>query len=270
MLMCWRSAETYRRHIFAYAILPLSFCLVSCALRPGTDQTEGTANPSEEFWRTIEKAEVVYVGETHDAPADHRYELGLIRELLKRKMAFAIGWEMFDETQQDTIDAWSSHVISLEKMLAKTDFQRHWGIYSPMYQQILQVAQKENVPCLALNAAPELAQKIARGESLTTEQRAVVPTGFVPTKQGYRNFVAMMGGHPGMSEADQRRYFDAQNVWDETMAHRILEFEARNPKVRLVVFTGRGHVSGGQGIPFYVRQKADLKQIILLPESRPE
>jgi uncharacterized iron-regulated protein len=177
---------------------------------------------------------------------------------------------MFDETQQDTIDAWASHAISLEKMLAKTDFQRHWGIYSPVYQQILQVAQKANVPCLALNAAPELAQKIARGEPLTTEQRAMMPTGFVPTNQGYRNFVAMMGGHPGMSEADQRRYFDAQNVWDETMAHRILEFKARNPKVRLVVFTGRGHVSGGHGIPFYVRQKADFKQIILLPEGRLE
>ena len=27
-----------------------------------------------------------------------------------------------------------------------------------------------------------------------------------------------------MNEADQRRFFDAQNVWDQTMADRILEF----------------------------------------------
>ena len=96
----------------------------------------------------------------------------------------------------------------------------------------------------------------------------MVPTGFVATQQGYRNFVAMMGGHPGMRETDQRRFFDAQNVWEQTMASRIVEFEGRNPKVLLVVFTGRGHVSGGYGIPFYVKQKANLKQIIFLAARR--
>ena len=206
---------------------------------------------------------MIYVGETHDDPADHRYELELIRGLLKRKMKFAIGWEMFDETQQGAIDAWASHAISLEEMLAKTDFQKHWGIYSPVYEQILQIAGNANVPNLALNAPPELVRKIARGEPLTAEERAMVPTGFVATEQGYRNFVAMMGDHPGMNETDQRRFFDAQNVWDQTMASRILEFKNRNPKIQLVVLTGRGHVSGGYGIPFYVRQKADLQQIIL-------
>jgi uncharacterized iron-regulated protein len=49
------------------------------------------------------------------------------------------------------------------------------------------------------------------------------------------------------------------------MASRILDFERRNPEVQLLVLTGRGHVSGGYGIPFYVRQKAHLKQLIILP-----
>ena len=71
-----------------------------------------------------------------------------------------------------------------------------------------------------------------------------------------------------MYEADQRLFFDAQNVWDQTMARGILEFKAGHPGVQLVVFAGRGHVSGGYGIPFYVRQKAHLKQLILLPVSK--
>lgn len=221
------------------------------------------AKQDEHFWFAVEKAEVVYVGETHDNPADHRYELELIRGLLKRKMKFAIGWEMFDRTQQETIDAWAAHAISLETMLAKTEFQKHWGTYSPAYKQILQIAAAANVPNLALNAPPELVRKIAQGEPVTAEEKAMVPTGFVATEKGYRNFIAMMGGHPGMKETDQRRFFDAQNAWDQTMASRILEFKSRKPKIQLLVLTGRGHVSGGYGIPFYVRQKADLKQIIL-------
>jgi uncharacterized iron-regulated protein len=253
------------RRIFLSITLPFCLGLVSCALRSETERVRASAVQDETLWHTLEKADVIYVGETHDDPVDHRYELELVRGLLKRKVRFAIGWEMFDETQQVAIDAWASHAISFQGMLVKTDFQKHWGIYSSVYGQILQIAGNANVPNFALNAPPELARKIAGGEKLNTAERAMVPTGFLTTVQGYRNFVTMMGDHPGMNEGVERRFFDAQNVWDQTMATRILEFKHGNPKVQLVVLTGRGHVLGGYGIPFYVRQKSDLKQIILLP-----
>jgi uncharacterized iron-regulated protein len=183
-------------------------------------------------------------------------------------MKFAIGWEMFDETQQSSIDAWASHQISLEELMAKTGFQKRWGVYSPVYEQILRTTNKANVRNIALNAPDELARRIARGEPLTSEELAMLPSGFATDEGGYRNFVAMMGEHPGVEERDRRRYFEAQNAWDETMASRILEFKRRNPKLKLVVFTGRDHVSGGYGIPFYVSQKADLKQLVLFPKGR--
>lgn len=261
-----------RRHaytpirLFRWIALALWLCLISCASRSGSERRDAAADPDEQFWRTIEKGDVIYVGETHDDPAHHRYELELIRGLLKRKMKFAIGWEMFDETQQIAIDAWASRAISLKVLLARTDFQKHWGIYSPVYEQILQIARNADVPNLALNAPQELTRKIARGEPLTAEETALMPTGFVATEEGFRNFVSMMGEHPGMDQTEQRRFFDAQNLWDQTMASRILNFEDRNPKVKLVVLTGRGHVSGGYGIPFYVKQKSDLRQVVLFPK----
>src|ERR1700722_6280021 len=156
------------RSIFLAITLPFCLGLVSCALRSETVRVGASAVPDERLWHTLEKADVIYVGETHDDPVDHRYELELVRGLLKRKVRFAIGWEMFDETQQAAIDAWASHAISFEEMLAKTDFQKHWGTYSLVYGQILQIAGNANVPNLALNAPPELARKIARGEKLTT------------------------------------------------------------------------------------------------------
>jgi uncharacterized iron-regulated protein len=253
---------TYLRNFIRWSSLVLWLCLGSCAVRSGTGQVEASAERGEQSWRAVAGADVMYVGERHDDPVDHRYELEIVRGLLKRKIKFAIGWEMFDTTQQPTIDAWASRAISLDGMLAETDFEKHWGIYSPVYKQILQMAGKGGVPNLALNAPPELPRKVARGEPLTAEERAMIPTGFTTTGQGYQNFVAMMGGHPGMKETDKRRFFKAQSVWEQTMATRILEFKARNPNILLVVLTGRGHVSGGYGIPFYVGQKASLKQFI--------
>jgi uncharacterized iron-regulated protein len=227
-----------------------------------------SAKQDEQLWRAIDITEVIYVGETHDNPADHRYELKLVRGLVSRKVKFAIGWEMFDETQQGVLDAWAARQISFKDLLRKTEFEKYWGVYSPTYLQILQLGGSAKIPNLGLNAPPALAGKIARGEPLLAEEKAMIPTGFVASDKGYRNFVAMMGDHPGMKEKDLRRYYDAQNVWDQTMASRILEFKRLHPELKLVVLTGRGHVPGGFGIPFYVKQKARLKQLILLPGAR--
>jgi uncharacterized iron-regulated protein len=243
-----------------------SLSLGACALYTGAGQQNASNDPDEKFWDGVRKADVVYVGETHDDPANHQYELELVRGLLMRRIKFAIGWEMFDATQQTAIDAWASHSISLDEMLAKTDFRKHWGVYSPVYAQILQVAGDARVPNVALNAAPDLVQKIARGTPLSAEEQAMLPNGFVSNEQAYDHFLGMMRGHPGLSEADQRRFFSAQNAWDQTMASGILEFKRRSPNVKLVVFTGRGHVSDGYGIPFYVKQKTNLRQLVLLPK----
>jgi uncharacterized iron-regulated protein len=260
------------RSIIPWIALSLCLSLVSCALSirnsQATPRRNAATNPDEQFWRAVEKADVIYVGETHDNRAHHEYELELVRGLLGRNVKFAVGWEMFDETQQSSIDAWASHKISLQELLVKTDFQKRWGIYSPVYEQILRITEKANVRNLALNAPPELVRKIARAEPLTAEEIALLPSGFVADSGAYNNFVALIGEHPGVEETDLRRYFDAQNVWDQTMANRILEFKRPNPKAKLVVLTGRDHVFGGYGIPFYLRQKADLKQLVLFPKGR--
>jgi uncharacterized iron-regulated protein len=249
----------------------LVFCLSigACALHPGNGRLYASNDPDEKFWDDIKKSDVVYVGETHDDPAHHQYEIELVRGLLNRKIKFALGWEMFDGTQQSSIDAWESHSISLNEMLAKTGFEKSWGVYSPVYAQILQLAGNARVKNVALNAAPALVQKIARGTPLSAGEKAMLPNGFVSNEQSFNRFLGMMGGHPGLKEPDQRRFFAAQNAWDQTMASRILEFKRRNPNLKLVVFTGRGHVSDGYGIPFYAKQKAaHLRQLVLLPKGR--
>ena len=248
-----------------WAFATFCLCLGACALHPATGRRDISTALDSQFWASVEKVDVIYVGERHDNPADHQYEKELVRELLKRGVRFAIGWEMFDETQQTAIDAWASHSISLKEMLAKTGFQQHWGVYSAVYERILRTARDARVPNIALNAPPDLVRKIARGTPLSAGEQAMLPIGFASNEQAYNNFLTMMGDHPGMTKADQRRFFAAQNIWDQTMASRVLEFKRNNPGVKLVVLTGRGHVSGGYGIPFYVKQKSNLRQMVLLP-----
>ena len=245
-------------------------CATLAAGRQITKEVRHSQDGDIAFWNTVKRVDVIYVGETHDDPADHEYQIQLIRGLLARKLGFAVGWEMFDWTQQALLEDWHRRRISLDELLSRTDFQKSWGLYSPAYSKILKITGQNRIRNIALNAPAGLPRKIAHGENLTREEQQMMPEGFVATEGAYKNFVSMIGDHPGMQRNDLRRFFDAQEVWDQTMAARILEFAKGHPGGKLVVLTGRGHLLGGYGVPFYVRQKSNLKQLVLLRGRRSE
>jgi uncharacterized iron-regulated protein len=248
--------------------------LFFCALDPAHAITQQISEPPltmvgksrDELRQATQNADIIYIGEVHDNAVDHKYECAVVRNLIQSKVPFAIGWEMFDRTQQHLLDQWDSGEINLKALFRQTGFDQSWAVYSPVYGRILKIAQRWSCPNIALNAPQSLVHKIARNQSLTPKEKGMLPSGFSTDKSAYRNFVSLMGGHPGMPSARIRAFFAAQNTWDQTMADRILKFRFTegNGARKLVVLTGRGHVAGGFGIPLYVRQKARMKQLILL------
>jgi uncharacterized iron-regulated protein len=218
-----------------------------------------------ELWNRMADAEVVYVGETHSSRKDHTYELELIRGMIRRRIQFAVGWEMFDRTQQSDLDRFNEGKLSLAELFARTGFEKSWAIYSPLYAKILETTAHAKIPNLGLNAPTALAHKVALGEPLSPDEKKQIPTEFRIATGAYRHFVGLLGEHPGMNAGELPRFFAAQNVWDQTMAKTILEFNKRNPGTKLVVLTGRGHVQDGFGVPNYVHQKSTAKQLVLMP-----
>jgi uncharacterized iron-regulated protein len=244
----------------------LAFSLCSCAVHSGV-KSSATAQNDAEFWRGVAVADVIYVGEVHDDRSNHEYELELIRGMIRRGIRFAVGWEMFDRSQQTELDRFDQRKLSLDDMVAQTGLQKSWGTYSPLYAEILRTNGKAKIKNVALNASSELAHKVARGEQLSPEESNKIPTEFTIPAGAYQNFVQLLGEHPGMQEADLSRFFAAQNLWDQTMAKTILEFRRTHPKTKLLVLTGRDHVKGGFGIPNYVGQKSAVKQLVLFPPA---
>lgn len=225
---------------------------------------ESSARPAE-FWTPIVDADVVYIGETHTSRRDHEYELELIRALIRKQIHFAIGWEMFERTQQSDLNRFDEGRLSMADLFTRTGFEKSWATYSPLYAKILETTVHANLANIGLNAPPALAHKRATGEPLSLSQKKQVPTEFRIPVGAYRHFVRLMGEHPGMKPGNLHRFFAAQNVWDETMAKAILEFQRKNPNTKLLVLTGRGHVQDGFGVPNYVHQKSATKQLVLLP-----
>jgi uncharacterized iron-regulated protein len=216
------------------------------------------------YWDQLAPARIIYIGETHSSNADHEYQLDVLKGLKTRGVNFTVAWEMFDFTQQPVLDAWNTHHLTTEGMLDKTDFQPHWGTYSVMYEKILRWTEMEGIPSFALNAPDPLAHKLAQGAPLTPEETAQLPTGFRPLSGGYDHFIEQMGQAPHAG-ANPENFYQAQLLWDQTMASRIVDFINSHPDSKLVVLIGRGHVDGGFGVPAFVSQKTRAAQLVVYP-----
>jgi uncharacterized iron-regulated protein len=228
--------------------------------------------PERAFWDRITQARVIYIGETHNSNSDHEYQFDVLKGLKARGADFAIGWEMFDVTQQSMLDQWHARQITTDALLDKTDWKRTWGMESVMYETMLRWSQSEKVASLALNAPRSLSRKLALGQTLTPEERAMLPNGFQPLPGGYEHFAEQMSRHPHMGGAapSLENVYKAQLLWEQTMANRIIEFLDAHADAKLVVLTGRGHLEGGFGIPGFVRQKTSARQIVLFPGGSAE
>lgn len=239
-----------------------------CAFRnhqPVAFERVATKGNDSKLWNSISAIDVLYVGEVHNDQRNHAYELELVKSALAHNIRVAVGWEMFSRIDQPLLDEFDRRQIPLEQLLDQSGFKKSWGLYSPVYAKILATTVANGIPNVGLNATNTLVHHVAMGQTLSQDERRQVPTGYRVYSGAFENFVNLLGDHPGVAAADLHRYFEAQNIWDQTMADSILEFHRKNPGTKLIVLAGRAHVQGGFGVPGYVRQKANLRQLVLFP-----
>ena len=130
---------------------------------------------------------------------------------------------------------------------------------------------------VALNTPTEVTRKTSRSglESLTLVERRFIPprSTIVLGSDSYRDRLQQIYAeiHHGESMSGSfERFFQAQVLWDETMADRIAYTLQKQPGTLVVVLVGQGHVIYGDGIPVRVSRRMQatrsqpLKQITLL------
>ncbi len=101
------------------------------------------------------------------------------------------------------------------------------------------------------------ASKVAKSglDSLTAEERRLLPPQFSLGRASYKNrFLSMMPHLPSPDAGD--RYFAAQSIWDDTMAWRAVDFITAHPNQVLVVVVGEFHAQYGGGLPDRIRARA--------------
>mgnify|MGYP002777206891 CR=1 FL=1 len=233
--------------------------------------------PPETLLEKLAQADVVYLGETHDREADHRAQLEIIQQLLQRRQGWTIGMEMFQRPYQASLNQFLAGKLDEAELQARSQYRRRWGYPWEFYAPILRLARARGVGVIALNAPTEVTRKVARQglHSLTLAERRFVPppSAIVLAPDRYRQRLRQLydeihQGHGSSLNFDH--FFQAQVLWDETMAEAIVQQLQRRPDRSMVVLVGQGHLLYGDGIPGRVQRRLSqrlgrpLRQVTVL------
>jgi uncharacterized iron-regulated protein len=235
-----------------------------------------TESPAQVIAR-LATAQVVYLGEIHDRPADHAAQRAIIQALHTHRPRLIIAMEMFQRPAQPLLNAYLADKLTETQLKTRSEYQKRWGFPWEFYAPVLRFAQTNRLPVIALNTPSEVTRKVARQglESLTwPERRFIPPLGAIalgPPAYRQRLLTIYESFHTGKTNSQSfDRFFQAQVLWDETMAERIADTAKRYPDALIIVLAGQGHIVYGEGIPDRVlRRSPHLQQarILLNPEA---
>jgi aminopeptidase N len=202
--------------------------------------------------REAEKKRIIYVGEYHDKYEHHAVQLQVIRSLFTKGEKVAIGMEMFQRPFQPALDDYIQGRTDERTFLRTSEYFKRWVFDYNLYKPILDFARENRIPVVALNQRREITDKVAKSglDSLTLEERKDVPPQMDFSDEDYRDRLkTVFGHHEGSSDRNFDYFYQAQVLWDETMALSIDEFLGKHPDYRMIVIAGGGHLAYGSGIP---------------------
>jgi uncharacterized iron-regulated protein len=218
---------------------------------------------------------VVYVGESHTRNEDHLLQLRVIRALFAQNPKLAIGMEMFSQEAQPVLDRYVAGELSEREFLKQSGYFSKWGFDYRLYREIINFARRHKLPIVALNLEKEIVSKVFKqgASALTAEELAKIPTDRDLTIPGYRERIAevfaMHGQHSKPEQANG--FFQAQALWDETMAESVTSFLTAHPKTRMAVLAGQGHTDKATAIPPRVaRRMPSIRQAVILNSEAEE
>ncbi len=215
---------------------------------------------------------VVLLGEGHDIPEHHRWQLHTVAALHARQPRMVMAFEMFPRAVQPALDRWVRGELSEAELLRATDWKRNWGYDPEMYLPLFHFARMHRIPMLALNVDREFTREVgAKGyDGLPAERRGDVGRPAAALKD-YEDFLfssfAQHGSGDGARRDDPafRRFLETQLVWDRAMAERIAAARARDPQALVVGIMGTGHLMNGWGVPHQLRDLGVKDPAVLLP-----
>jgi uncharacterized iron-regulated protein len=244
-------------------------------LKPGDilETRTGRIISSEVLLEQLDEARVVYVGETHTRPEDHRIQEWILKGLYDRHPSLVVALEMFPREAQPLLDRFYQGEGTEEEFLRQVNWEEIWGYPFRLYRPLVLFAREKRIPLVGLNAPREVVNKIARQglAGLTPEQRGRVAETFDLNSPEHRDYVREeFERHVTGDIRDFETFYEAQAAWEETMAETLVQTLKALPETTpVMVLIGNGHIWQERGVPRDARRRLEhsFRTIIPLPKD---
>jgi uncharacterized iron-regulated protein len=204
----------------------------------------------------------VIVSEQHDILTHQQNQLRVLESLFTAGANhLSVGMEFFYRPSQPQVDQFVNGLIGEAEFLKSIEWGKApFASYRP---QVL-FPRTHGGKTLALNASRSLTGRISKVgiAGLTDAERAQLPPNFTLGNAAYfERFQEVMSGH--ISKEALQRFFEAQSVWDETMAWTATEYLKEDPKQILVIIVGDFHAVYGGGLPDRLLARGAKKVVVV-------
>ncbi len=204
----------------------------------------------KKMMKALLAADIVLFGELHNNPIAHWLQLSVAKDAhLKRDLV--LGAEMVEADNQAVLNSYLKGEIDAE---ALDTLARMWNNYATDYAPLVDFSKANNRAFIATNVPRKYASLVYKKgfealDTLASNERqwiAPLPIAYNAELLGYKNMVAMMGGHGGPNMPK------AQALKDVTMAHFILKNYTSGQL--FLHFNGAYHSDNYEGILWYLKQ----------------
>lgn len=212
--------------------------------------------------QSLSKADVVFIGETHNCPIAHWMEYEITSDLIKKSSkGLVLGAEMFESDNQLLVDEYTTGLISSDKFETEAKL---WDNYWTDYASLLYLAREHSLKFVATNVPRRYASYVKDNgldalQNLPENAKALMaplPIPFDKTSQDEAmfGFMQMIGG----KSAANSYFAEAQAIKDATMAW----FIAQNFDRTFIHYNGNFHSDNKGGIIPYLEQYLPGKAIV--------
>lgn len=268
------SLSVVHRYFRLLVSLAVAWALASCASRPPLPkraalETAATPALSTDYAATVAGADIIYFPSERAASAGRSEPAALLLEAFENTgTPIAIGWDLIDTTQQPLLDQIAAAPISAREELAARVEVGGSGRSREHCRAVLRYAAAPGIRHLALKLPEATLEKLKLGGVLTPDEQAQVATRFNAPAAGLERFAEQMTAAESLSGQNVAAAYRAHAMGQQFGASQIVRHFETGGSGKMLVFLRTADLESGQGVPFYVAQKLQLRQLILGPNSR--
>ena len=242
--------------------------LTACAGKPplpkyASVESGARGSSTENFAALVPDADVVYFpveSASHGGRSDPAARL--LEALRQTGAPLAIGWDLISSAQQPVLDQLQgAEATKREELIAQLELEGT-GRAREFCRSVLRAPESAQLRHIALGAAPATVAKMRAGGALDPDEQAQVPRGFRTPAGDFEAFGESVSSARA-GTGDLTALYRAHLFTEQHAAEKIAGHFGANAGSKLLVFLRQSDLEPGRGVPFFVTQRVQVRQLVL-------